>query len=101
MLSWKAARRNRWEAKSALPWSETPPSGVLCSYGGPEPRHPVERALQEKGRRHPIDDFGPLGAGNVLRDQRTDDSRGRKPLIPKDARAPRKLLEIAREGAGR
>ncbi len=74
---------------------------LLCLPGRPKNTQPVERSLENECGRHPIDGSRALGTGDVQRDKRTGDGHGRKPFIPKDARARRKRPKIAHEGAGR
>src|SRR5580704_15596002 len=85
------------------PWARNPGESTIrsCSRGWAKPAQPVERSLENKGGHHLIDDSRALGTRGVLRDQRTSDGLGRKPFIPKDARARRKRPKFAREGASR
>lgn len=61
----------------------------------------VERALQDVGGRHSVDDFGAFGARGVLRDQFARYSRGRQALVPEGEGQGRELRKIAHEGARR
>src|SRR5580700_2097171 len=81
---------------NARAWTRATPARVpfpggsamlFCLRGGAKPAQPVERSLENECGRHPIDRSRALGTRDVLRDQRTGDGHGRKPFIPKDARA--------------
>ena len=62
---------------------------------------PVERALQDVGGRHLVDHLRAPGARDVVCDQRPQDDRGGKPLVPEDDRQSVRRREIAGEGARR
>ena len=62
---------------------------------------PVERALQNIGSGHFIDDGGPFGARRVLRDQGAGDGGGGKPLVPGDERAGTQRAKIAHKSMRR
>ena len=65
------------------------------------PARAIERALQDIGGGHLVDDLGAPGARDVVGDQRAHDRGGRKPLVPERDRRRMEPGEIAREGARR
>jgi hypothetical protein len=63
--------------------------------------NPVQRALQDEGRRRGIDAVGALGPRDVLFDQRPLRGDRRQPFVPERDRNVRLLRQVAREGACR
>ena len=74
-------------------------AGLTCMERGASDR--VEAALQDIGRRHPIDDLGAAFSCHVVRDHLAGNRRGGQPLVPQRDRHVAQRQHVARELANR